>query len=380
MCEFTQGGVTMAIAASVLSQRFMRTNRFSQAIDAFFKREDKAPAKAKSSIENDLLELSPMNQMRQTITQFRQQTSVQSELKVKLTFNTRGIEEGADGDVKLERDLDLMLRIISKDDKEYATLKARYEKMMKLAQTNVAESSSEARVSAQSAAVQESETAQTGVEIPQNGKPMTLAQMIAVQESRTTMQLDLKFKQTTTAEGRIGITLEELGIKKVDPLVLDLSGEGINLTEAGKGAIFDITADGKLDSTAWVRGNTAMLVYDRNGNGVIDNGSELFGDQNGAEHGFAELAKYDSNGDNKINFLDPIFKALKLYRDLNGDGKIDKNELQTLPELGIKALNLNFMRTNADIKGNSLVLTGNFEREDGSTGQLADVLLGYRKV
>ena len=370
----------MAIAASALSQRFMRTNRFSQAIDAFFKREDKAPAKAKSSIENDLLELSPMNQMRQTITQFRQQTSVQSELKVKLTFNNRGIEEGADGDVKLERDLDLMLRMISKDDKEYAALKARYEKMMKLAQTNVTESSSEARVSAQSAAVQGSETAQTGVEIPQNGKPMTLAQMIAVQESRTTMQLDLKFKQITTAEGRIGITLEELGIKKVDPLVLDLSGEGINLTEAGKGAIFDITADGKLDSTAWVRGNTAMLVYDRNGNGVIDNGSELFGDQNGAEHGFAELAKYDSNGDNKINFLDPIFKALKLYRDLNGDGKIDKNELQTLPELGIKALNLNFMRTNADIKGNSLVLTGNFEREDGSTGQLADVLLGYRKV
>lgn len=370
----------MAIAASVLSQRFMRTNRFSQAIDAFFQREDKAPAKAKSSIENDLLELSPMNQMRQTITQFRQQTSMQSELKVKLSFNTREIEEGADGDVKLERDLDLMLRMISKDEKEYATLKARYEKMLKLAQTNVSEGSSEARVTAQSAEVQETEAAQIAEEIPQNGKPMTLAQMIAVQGSRTTMQLDLKFKQTTTAEGRIGITLEELGIKKVDPLVLDLSGEGINLTEAGKGAIFDVTADGKLDSTAWVRGNTAMLVYDRNGNGVIDNGKELFGDQNGANNGFAELAKYDNNADKKINFLDPVFKALKLYRDLNGDGKIDKNELQTLPELGIKALNLDFKRTNADINGNSLVLSGNFEREDGSTGQLADVLLGYRKI
>ncbi|OGK09409.1 MAG: hypothetical protein A2W80_15025, partial [Candidatus Riflebacteria bacterium GWC2_50_8] len=308
-------------------------------------------------------------------------TSMQSELKVKLSFNTREIEEGADGDVKLERDLDLMLRMISKDEKEYATLKARYEKMLKLAQTNVVEGASEARVNSQSAeAVQTPETAEVAEEIPQNGKPMTLAQMIAVQESRTTMQLDLKFKQTTTAEGRIGITLEELGIKKVDPLVLDLSGEGINLTEAGKGAIFDVTADGKLDSTAWVRGNTAMLVYDRNGNGVIDNGKELFGDQNGADNGFAELAKYDSNADKKINFLDPVFKALKLYRDLNGDGKIEKKELQTLPELGIKALNLNFMRTNADINGNSLVLSGDFEREDGSTGQLADVLLGYRKV
>ena len=369
----------MAIAASVLSQRFTRANRFSQAIDAFFQRENKAPAKPRSNLEKDLLELSPMNQMHHTITQFKQQTTMQAELNVKLTFNTRQNESGTDGDVKLERDLDLMLRMISKDEKEYASLKARYEKMMKLAQTSTSEDAPEVSGNAQPA--EATTEPPTGSEdIPQNGQPMTLAQMISVQERRTTMQLELKFRQTTTAEGKIGLTLEDLGIIKVDPLVLDLSGEGINLTEAGKGALFDITADGKLDSTAWVRGNTAMLVYDRNGNGVIDNGSELFGDQNGATDGFAELAKYDDNGDKKINFLDPIFKALKLYRDLNGDGKIDKTELQSLPELGIKALNLNFMRTNADIKGNSLVLNGSFEREDGSSGQLADVLLGYRKI
>ncbi|KAF1080807.1 MAG: hypothetical protein GQF41_2621 [Candidatus Rifleibacterium amylolyticum] len=365
----------MAIAASVLSQRFMRANRFSQAIDAFFQRESKA--KPRSGIEKDLLELSPMNEMRQTITQFRQQTSMQAELNVKLSFTTSQVAEGPEGDVKLERDLDLMLRMISKDDKEYETLKARYVKLLKMAKADVSEDGSEARVNAQSPEVEAAPASQA---MPDNGKPMTLAQMIAVQERRTSMQLELKFKQTTTEEGRTSLSLEDLGIIKVDPLVLDLSGEGINLTEAGKGAMFDITADGKLDSTAWVRGNTAMLVYDKNGNGVIDNGSELFGDQNGAEHGFAELAKYDSNGDSKINFLDPVFKALKLYRDLNGDGKIEKKELQTLPELGIKALNLNFMRANADIDGNSLILNGSFEREDGSTGQLADVLLGYRKV
>ncbi|MBU1107965.1 MAG: hypothetical protein KKB51_14930 [Candidatus Riflebacteria bacterium] len=372
----------MAIAASVLSQRFTRANRFSQAIDAFFQKESKTPAKPRSRLENDLLELSPMNQMRQTITQFRQQTTMQSELNVKLTFNTRQSGETAsenEGDVKLERDLDLMLRMISKDEKEYTTLKTRYEKLLKLAHTNVSEGATEARVSVQQAETPAEPTTEAE-EIPQNGQPMTLAQMISVQERRTTMQLNLKFKQTTTAEGKTGLTLEDLGIIKVDPLVLDLSGEGINLTEAGKGAMFDITADGKLDSTAWVRGNTAMLVYDRNGNNTIDNGSELFGDQNGAAHGFAELAKYDGNGDKKIDFLDPIFKALKLYRDLNGDGKVDKSELQSLSEMGIKALNLGFMRTNADINGNSLVLNGSFEREDGSTGQLADVLLGYRKI
>lgn len=123
-----------------------------------------------------------------------------------------------------------------------------------------------------------------------------------------------------------------------------------------------------------------MLMYDRNGNGSIDDGSEVFGEQNGAANGFAELAKYDSNKDSKINFLDPVFKALKLYRDLNGDGKVAKNELSSLTEMGIKSLNLNFVRTSADINGNSLVLNGSFERQNGSTGQLADVLLGYRQA
>jgi len=59
---------------------------------------------------------------------------------------------------------------------------------------------------------------------------------------------------------------------------------------------------------------------------------------------------------------------------------MSKNEFSTLSELGIKALNLNFMRASADINGNSLILNGSFEREDGSTGQLADVLLGYRTI
>lgn len=371
----------MAIAASLLSQRFSRMNRFSQALEAFFQREGKTKETTKPGIEKDLLELSPMHQMQQTITQFKRQTSVQAELNVKLTFTTseNSEESSGEGDIKLERDLDLMLRMISRDESEYKSLKARFEKLLKLAKADISEDSNSANVSAPTAEAVASPASEIET-IPENGKPMTLAQMIAVQERRTSMQLDLRFKQTTTEEGRVGISLEELGVKKVDPLVLDLSGEGINLTDAGKGALFDVTADGKLDSTAWVRGNTAMLVYDRNGNGVIDNGSELFGDQNGAAHGFAELAKYDSNNDKKIDILDPIFKALKLYRDLNGDGKIEKQELQTLPELGIKALNLDFMRTSADINGNSLILNGSFEREDGSTGQLADVLLGYRKV
>lgn len=376
----------MAIAASILSQRFMRASRFSQAVDALFKKDDTKTAARQSDLEKDLLELSPMNQMRQTITRFRSQTTV-SELNLKLTVSSDKPLETGSADPKIERDLDLMLRMISKDEKEYETLKARFEKLLRQAQgaTSTGEEAApvaaEASVeaSAESNAVVSSSTS-GNIATGRQSQALTTEEMSASLARRNSYELNLKFRQNTSVEERIGISLEELGIKKVDPLVLDLDGKGIQLTEAGKGAIFDVTADGKLDSTAWVKGNTALLTYDRNGNGVIDNGSELFGDQNGAADGFEELGKYDTNGDRKITILDPIFKALKLYRDLNGDGKMSKNEFSSLSELGIKALNLNFMRTSADINGNSLILNGSFEREDGSTGQLADVLLGYRTL
>ena len=174
--------------------------------------------------------------------------------------------------------------------------------------------------------------------------------------------------------------LQELKLSGCDPIVLDLSGEGINLTEAGKGANFDINADGMMDSTAWVAGDTAMLVYDKNGNNQIDDGSELFGDQNGASDGFAELAKYDSNNDGKIDSKDSVYKNLKLYRDLNGDGKMSEDEFSTLGDMGIKALNLNATEVDENVNGNSIVLSGSFEREDGSTGKMADAIFGYSEL
>ena len=174
--------------------------------------------------------------------------------------------------------------------------------------------------------------------------------------------------------------LQELALQGCDPIVLDLGGEGIQLTEAGKGANFDINADGIMDKTAWVKGNTAMLVYDKNGNNAIDNGSELFGDQNGAKDGFKELAKYDSNNDGKIDSKDTIYKNLKLYRDLNGDGKMQSNEFNTLQEMGIKALNLECRDCDDDVNGNSIVLRGSFEREDGTKGEMADAIFGYSEL
>lgn len=340
----------MSIAASV-ANGFSRSRRLSEALDAFFgKSRSKNEPQPRSQIEKDLVELSPVNQLRQTITQFQRETRIEASLTMSIKATTeKPISE--EMDPKLDRDLDLMLRLISRDEKEYATLRGRYEKLLKIAREDLGKAP------------------RADVKAPAQ-----------TQAASNSLQVDMRFQKHRVEEERVGISLEELGVEMADPLVLDLSGEGINLTRAGEGAVFDINADGKQNNTAWVQGGTAMLVYDRNGNGKIDNGAELFGDQNGSAHGFGELAKYDSNSDGRINRLDPIFKALRLYQDMNGNGKIDEGELFTLPELGIKALKLDFFQVDEKINGNSLILRGSFEREDGSVGEMSDVLLGYKKL
>ncbi len=345
----------MAIAANFIFHRFMRASRFSEAIDTLFKKDERELVKPRSSLERDLIELSPFNQIRQTIAQFQRETSLEAELNVSLTARSAQIGESAELEPEIDRDLDLMLRMISKDEEEYKSLRSRFEKLLKQAKTDFS-----------------SETA--------HDSPTVDVAASTQARSSQTFEIAMKFRKQVDSNKRIGISLEELGIREADPLVLDIAGDGIDLTRAGEGAVFDIDADGKPDQTAWVRGDDALLVLDRNENGKIDDGSELFGDQNGAAHGFVELAKHDNNKDGRINRLDPVFKALKLYQDINRNGKVENQELFSLQQLGIKALNLNFFQTNQKINGNSLILSGSFERENGTSGQLADVLLGFRKI
>ena len=348
----------MAIAASILSNRFMRASRFSEAVDALFGKEEKKAPATRSELEKDLLELSPYNQIRQTIAQFRSERSVEAELNLKLTVKSETL---TDSDAPLEsaidRDLDLMLRMISKNDEEYQSLRGRLEKLVN---------------HARKAMSVESEAS------PEASEPVTVSELADQIVARRAYEFELKFKKQGVETEKIGISLEELGIKQADPLVLDLAGDGLNLTT--QSAVFDIDADGRLDQTGWVQGDDALLVLDQNGNGKIDDGSELFGDQNGAANGFIELAKHDNNKDGRIDRLDPVFKALKLYQDINGNGSIEKNELLDLDKMGIKALNLNFIQASQNLNGNSLILNGSFERSNGTSGQLADVLFGFRTI
>ena len=132
-----------------------------------------------------------------------------------------------------------------------------------------------------------------------------------------------------------------------DPLVLDLDGDGLELLPASGAILFDHNADSIKTGTGWVHPNDGFLVRDLNGNGVIDTGRELFGEDtlksNGAlaAEGFDALRELDSNSDGQITNLDTAFNELKVWRDLNQDGISQANELSTLGQLNITSINTN---------------------------------------
>ena len=168
------------------------------------------------------------------------------------------------------------------------------------------------------------------------------------------------------------------------PLILDLDGDGLDLSSHTQGVTFDLTGDEVRDQTAWTKKQNsfddAFLVFDSNNDGQVNSGKELFGDQNGADNGFAELAKYDLNKDGVITNNDAIYNKLKLWADMNADGKVDDGEMKSLAELGLKSINTNFNGKAGDKRdefGNDLSMQSTFTRElNGNviSGKVTDVL------
>ena len=168
------------------------------------------------------------------------------------------------------------------------------------------------------------------------------------------------------------------------PLVFDLGGDGIETTHYGYGTYFDHDANGFAELTGWIGPDDGFLVMDRNGNGIIDNGTELFGNHtilsNGkkAANGFQALAQYDTNGDGKIDASDPIWFQLRIWQhdpEATDLGDPDSSGiLKTLDELGIQSIDTGYTNANiTDANGNIIKQTGTFTWEDGTTGTAADV-------
>lgn len=163
-------------------------------------------------------------------------------------------------------------------------------------------------------------------------------------------------------------------VARRDPLVLDLDNDGIETTPADGGVLFDHDGDGVKHATGWIASDDGLLVWDKDGNGSIDSGRELFGDStiksDGTlgKNGFDALQDLDSNGDEKIDANDSNFAALQIWQDYNQDGISQSGELFSLTEKQIQSIGLASTAVNqVDDNQNLIVAQGSFEYTDGST-------------
>lgn len=158
------------------------------------------------------------------------------------------------------------------------------------------------------------------------------------------------------------------------PLVLDLDGDGVELTtynDTTTTTFFDIDGDGFAQRTAWVGADDGLLARDLDESGAIESVEELFGSP--SVDGFALLATLDDNGDHVIDQYDDVWSDLVIWKDANGDAVSQSNELHTLSSLNIVSIDLaGVTQSSSTISGNPISHTTTYTISGGSTRAAVD--------
>ncbi len=185
-------------------------------------------------------------------------------------------------------------------------------------------------------------------------------------EFAVTLEMDRNFESHEYVNFRAGDAL-------IDPLVINFSGSSAELTDTK--FAFDLDADGKEDNISFVASGRGLLALDKNYDGTINDGSELFGPTTGK--GFSELAEYDSDGNGWIDEYDSVYQRLKIWtKDTDGN-----DQLQTLKEKNVGAIYLdkidsefNIKTAKNELKG-QVASTGVYVTEDEKVGTVQQVNL-----
>ena len=183
-------------------------------------------------------------------------------------------------------------------------------------------------------------------------------------------KLELSMSRAYHEESNVSLRLGDAA-RKIDPLVLNFSGNAAALTD--QRFAFDLNADGKTENINFVAPGSGFLVFDRNQDGKINNGSEMFGPTSG--DGFAELAKLDGDNNGWIDENDVAFSQLQIWsRDSSG-----QDQRQSLTAAGVGAIALGHISTPFELKNNDnqtlgkINTSGIFLHEDGETGTIQQI-------
>lgn len=185
--------------------------------------------------------------------------------------------------------------------------------------------------------------------------------------------LNLSFSQEFYLEHNLSIAIGDANL--LDPLVINYGGDlnGFDNISKNLHFMFDLNSDGNLDKIPLLKNGSGFLALDKNNNGIIDDGSELFGPQSG--RGFEELKAYDSDNNNWIDENDYIFNNLKIWQiDEAGN-----NQIISLAEAGIGAIYLANItsefsyKQSVDKQTAQLANNSIFLKENGSAGIISEV-------